>query len=561
MATRSTIGASFSEADIRGLLDSWSGDKPLPMVYLRGPTAEGASKESWRAVCYLLRYRDGGFMIHAPFLEEVVTYLATDAFSLGEGFPGMVSKDVEMLWETGRGRTVGSATATLVDFTWEAAQHFRRAQAIRISTASTPELLRMTLEEQQVRPNVSAAWQASQNWIEEQLEDDAMAEYYTGEEELVRDPPVHTRVKFVEPSAKAAAAPDHGQEDLVRQLQARIVDLEAQSAAQPATPQLPPRIPRELFPAEQQGAVNPQMWEKLNLLAGAAPPRLGRLEQAALGGRRSPQTANFLDAEKDAEVLEVDEYDELAQQITDPMQKMLALQLKQTNALVNRLAPRGSQDALTMALGSGSANESGSSGSGVRGCAAREVYLRQVDDASLVARTVLRNAQRDMGISDQAVHPGLMRDYMEKKVPLGDMKLLTYMATFLGHAWEAAYTARDELMLGYISRGLMFVEQCALDAGRAQTAWLLVGLPEPNWAVTSQNRRRQALQPFSRLAAPQWVAANVAFLRDLDFMETRLKGSKNAKEAGDEETKPERKPYPKKKFPKGKPSGGDTSEV
>lgn len=563
MATRSTVGVSFSEADIRGLLDSWNGSKPLPMVYLRGPPADGElQREAWRAVCYLLRYRDGGFMVLALFLEEVVTHLASDAFSSADGAPGLVSKDVELIWESPRGKTIGAATAILVDFTWEAAQHFRRVQAIRISSAASPEVLRMMLEEQAVRPNVSSAWEASQSWIEELIEDDAMGEYYTGEEELVQEPPQGSRVNFVAPSPKAAAAPDLGQEDVIKQLHARIVDLEAQAAAHPTTPQHPPRIPRELFPAEQQqGPVNPQMWDKLNFLAGAAPPRLGRLEQSAAASRRSPQATSFLDAEKEAEVVEVDEYDELTQQITDPMQKMLALQLKQTNALVNRLAPRSSQDALTMALGSGSANESGSSGSGVRGCAAREVYLRQIEDSSMVARVVLRNAQKDMGISDQAVYPGLMRDYMEKKVPLGDMKLLTYMATFLGHAWEAAYIARDELMLGYISRGLMFIEQCALDAGRTQTAWLLLGLPEPNWAVTSQNRRRQALQPFARLAAPQWVAANVAFLRDLDFMETRLKASKNAKETAEEEVKPDRKPYPKKKFPKGKPSGGDTSEV
>lgn len=153
---------------------------------------------------------------------------------------------------------------------------------------------------------------------------------------------------------------------------------------------------------------------------------------------------------------------------------------------------------------------------------------------------------------------------MEKKVPLGDMKLLTFMATFLAHAWEAAYLAKDELMLGYISRGLVFVEQAALDAGRTQMAWLLVGLPEPNWAVTTQNRRRQALQPFARLAAPQWVAANVAFLRDLDFMESRLKGTKvGGKETIEEDAaqpdRPPRRPFPKKKQKGDKGQGGGDS--
>lgn len=134
---------------------------------------------SSRTSCrYLLRYRDGGFMVLAPFLEEVVTHLASDAFSSADGVPGLVSKDVELIWESPRGKTIGAATAILVDFTWEAAQ-----------SAASPEVLRMMLEEQAVRPNVSSAWAASQSWIEELIEDDAMGEYYTGEEELVQEPP------------------------------------------------------------------------------------------------------------------------------------------------------------------------------------------------------------------------------------------------------------------------------------------------------------------------------------------------------------------------------------
>ena len=558
MASRASLSVGLSEADIRGLLEPWDESKPYPMVYLRGPQQEGSTREVWRAVCFLIRCREGGFMMLVPFLEEVVVHLGSDLFILPDGNPGVFSKDVEVSWETTRGRAMGQATATLVDCAWQVAAQLKKTQSLRLATASSPEILRVVLDEQPVRPTVMSVWTASNQWIEEIGEDSALADYFTAEEELMADAPEDPPHPAAALGARSMMG--HDQQDLLQQLQARIVDLEGQLATRPSGPTGPARLPRELFPAPEQDQLDAQMWEKLKVLAGSAPPRLGRLENAPGSVRRQSPTSRFLEAEREAEVVEPDAFDDLAQSMTDPMQKLLALQLKQTNALVSRLAPKAASDPLAMALSSGSANESGSSGSGVRGCAAREVFVKQVEDASLVARTVLRNAQKDMGISDQAVYSGIMRDYMEKKVPLGDMKLLTFMATYLAHAWEAAYLAKDELMLGYISRGLVFVEQAALDAGRTQMAWLLVGLPEPNWAVTTQNRRRQALQPFARLAAPQWVAANVAFLKDLDFMEARLKGNKgNTRETVEEDPPNPDKP-PRRPFPKRKPKGGEKGQ-
>ena len=241
------------------------------------------------------------------------------------------------------------------------------------------------------------------------------------------------------------------------------------------------------------------------------------------------------------------------------MQRLLALQMKQTNVLMQRMAPKH-QDALTSALGGGG-SESGSS-SGVRGCAARELFVKHLEDSSAVARAVLANAQRELGLPTSSIYGGLMRDYIEKKIPLGDMKLLTFVAMLYAHGWEAAFEARDELMMGHMSRGLLFIEQCAMDGGKTQFAWLLTGLPEPNWSITTVNRRRQSLQPFSRLAQPAWVATNVAFLRDLDFIETKLRaaGSKtNATTEDPSEEKPDKnKPVWKKK--KNKNAKGGTEE-
>ena len=181
--------------------------------------------------------------------------------------------------------------------------------------------------------------------------------------------------------------------------------------------------------------------------------------------------------------------------MTDPMQKLLALQLKQNQELLSRVLPK-QQDSIASAL-SGSGNEGGSSSTGGRGCTAREAYLKQMEDHSMVARCVLQNAMKDMGVSTP--YPGLMRDYLERRVPLGEMKLLTLFGYFMAHAWETAFLAQDEIFLGFASRGLMMVEQAAMDSGKTQMGWLLTALPEPNWALVNQNRKRQGIQPFAKL--------------------------------------------------------------
>ena len=66
-------------------------------------------------------------------------------------------------------------------------------------------------------------------------------------------------------------------------------------------------------------------------------------------------------------------------------------------------------------------------------------------------------------------------------------------------------------------------------------------------------KKRPGLEPFSRLCPPSWVSANVSYLRDLDYMETRLanvgkpgKLSKAHVSEDEKDDKP-RKPNPKAK--------------
>lgn len=107
------------------------------------------------------------------------------------------------------------------------------------------------------------------------------------------------------------------------------------------------------------------------------------------------------------------------------------------------------------------------------------------------------------------------------------------------------------------------VEQVALDQGRVQLAWLLMGLSEPNHQVHFKHRNTPGLKPFSRLANPVWISANLAYLRDLDFLESRMEQiskKKPGQPAGDQDGDSS-KPNPKKKTkPKGKGKGAEAND-
>ena len=535
--------AGLTEAYVRAQLSSAGAQRALPAVLFVGPT--GAEDEVlWRATCYLVRCRPGGFMVAMPYHEDVIRHLGL--LVDGEETPLALSKDIDVQVETLRGRKLGVLTVAFVDLPWDTLPYFHRVPPAR--AASTMTLTKFSVVDNGasvvVRPVASEAQAAADAWIFEE-EWGQLGEYVTGEEELV--PGAEEPVEPHTPTPAAAA----DQADVIRQLQARVLELEAKESAGP--PRHPYLGDRELFPGQhgggQSGALDGATWAKLKSLAGSPPARLGRGEHRPTSVTAKPTHlfAKQAEAEVAAEVVPEDELETLTQSITDPMQKLLALQLRQQQALLTRLAPKPSGDALYAALGGG-ANESGSSSGSIRGCAARELYVRQMDDHCQVAQLVMRNDMKDLGVSE--AYPGLMRDYIERKIPFAEMKLLTMFGHYLACGWETSYVQKDEVMMGFISRGLLFIEQAAVDSGRTQMGWLLSAYPDPNWA---QNKKRTSLQPFARLAQPSWIAANVAFVKDLDFLEGRLRNTtaKNLKEDNGEADPANKKKWNKKK--NGKP--------
>jgi hypothetical protein len=72
---------------------------------------------------------------------------------------------------------------------------------------------------------------------------------------------------------------------------------------------------------------------------------------------------------------------------------------------------------------------------------------------------------------------------------------------------------------------VMLCEQSAIDGGRLPLALLVSGGTEPSPQLFN-TKRRLGLKPFTRLAAPTWIAANLAYLKDIDYLETRMEAAK-----------------------------------
>ena len=170
-----------------------------------------------------------------------------------------------------------------------------------------------------------------------------------------------------------------------------------------------------------------------------------------------------------------------------------------------------------------------------------------------------------MELGLQRAEPGLMREFLERRVPLSSHRLLGHVGMLAASGWEVAARNNNEELAGFCAQLMIFVEQAALDNGRLQLAYLLTVCPVPNSGRMLASPA-PGLKPFSRLAAPQWVAANLAYVKELDYAETRIaqlaKGrstSTAAKTEGDEELEEKPKPKYRPRKPRRPPPGDSAS--
>ena len=558
----------MTAAGIEELAGSIAPPRALPVLLLSlGEDSEG--HPVW-GLFHLVRTRANGFMVMFAAEEDLRQALQQACIAIEE--PMFFDCGVQVV--TLRGRALGEAPAVLADLGWGCASQFIAQTSLRGQALKQAVMVGFEVAGEKGRPHAQHVLELAADWVTAGMAEETAQEYATaGEEDIDGDPcptppaaseELQERIRTLE--AELAAARAQPQTALPPQ---RSVELAA-ARAQPQTA-LPPQRSVEtygktpaLFQGNRANPVAEAEMGKLVSMAGNPPPRTGRHEQRrGLDPATIAAAQDGLQAEIEKGAVEPDMAAiEDLQMGSGALSHLLVSQLQQNAILLQKLIGSKPSDPVMGAL-AGSDNASGSSSAGVKGCIAREAYCRAATDLNMVASAVRKNALTELGMESSREDGSVMRRYIERRIPLADHRLLCHVATLAAEGWAIAFQSQNQEMLGFLGIMLMFVEQVALDQGKLQLGWLLTGLAEPNHQVHFSHRKKPGLKPFSRLANPVWVSANLAYLRDLDFLETRMEqvGKKKPGVLQDadpdaEKPNPRTKP-PKKKNPKGKGKGNE----
>ena len=472
------------------------------------------------AVVFPIMVRVGGFMVASP--SSPIAQAALEAVDCGLEIEPAVYHGTLQLETTG-GRRLGEVDAILVDFPWAAATALSPSAAMKSLPPGKAKAIQFTKDNAFGRPTRQSAEDLAARWIGSTLDEETAQEYPTGEElEPVEGQP--------HDGAEAVSA------DVVQALQQRILELERQvQTPQTGTTVLEakPKAPALLKPAGNYAGSN--------RLAEA--PATGRISPSSCGETGSPKSMAFDHVLADVEGLD------LIAQDGDALSKVMMGQLRQNQLLLQKLLGPRYQDPVLGALSGSSGSDSASASSGVKGCLARDAFIRAMTDLQKVAAVTQANAAKELGLSEEKIDGNLMKKYVERRIPIGDNKMVGYIAFMMAEAWMVGWEAENVQLLGMVSKVLYFLEQTSLDGGKMQLSWLLTGMAEPPFNLYSNNRRRAGLQPFCRLCHPTWVAANLSYVRDLDILESKMltmgKPSKALQQQ--EEVEPEDAARPKRR--------------
>ena len=528
MAATSTMNGPLNEGAVGELLELVQPNKPASLPILWLVTELSASGVVQKAVAsYPVYQRSGGFMVAVPALEEVKNFL--DAVSGGDDGEA-ASHQVEVELVTNRGRLLGRVDRFLVDLPWAFLGHFQRVP--RGASAPQFEVVHFSLGGTQGKPSVKSVRTAADNWIGQGMDDTTAQDYFTGEELEPQDTGDDEELELeAAPTTGTPPADVTSLETQIKQLQRELAQTRLQQASNVNPPGadvvVTPAKARALFTGSRaQQQINPTDWARLQQLAGPPPTRGTR---AGVGvGQQIPSQQPQVTDQKNSLLLELDrgamEAGEVEKFLTNEpvgstMEQLLMTQIQQNSLLLQKLVAGKPADPLMAAL-SGSDSGSGSS-SGVKGCVARETYLKAIQDLVGIAEVVKQNAMTELGMTADREDSSIMRRFVERKMALADHRTLGYIATLAAEGWAVAHETSNLPMMGFLSK-LMFVEQTCLDQGKTQLAWLLTGCADPAFNLHHGRKAHSSLRPFSTLARASWVSANIAYLKDLDYLEGRM---------------------------------------
>ncbi|CAE7673514.1 Senp8 [Symbiodinium sp. CCMP2456] len=509
----------FEEPDDNGQLQP---DRPLPTLHLI-LSSDGDDEQARLARAALVKIRPGGFLVILP-VDERITEVLLNIVS-EEGDPVVLDSEAQVEMETIRGRSLGTMTVVMADIPWEGVGAFTAVHPARGALAREVRVLPFNVGSTSGRPRTASALSAAATWIRNIMDAETAAEYLTAEEFAGEEAVVDEEAPELEPV----------QASVTEQLLTRLQQLESRVGTGVAPTPAPGLGGPGLLRAPPAGGLDADGLARLRSLAGPAPKRVPKAAAAPPAMR----AGDTIHRETELEVLPAAEAEDPFAEATseNPLHQILAAQLEQTKLMMERLAPQRSLDSVAAALGSGSASGSGEN-SGVRGCMARDAFLRQVQDLERVADIAQTNALRELGLD--SAEPNLLKLFVERRMPLANLKTLGYIASFAAEGWELGHRLQNRQLQGFAARLAMLCEQASLDGGRLQLAWLLGGFAEPPPAMWL-NTRRSGVKPFSSLAHPSWIAGNIAYLRDLDYLETRMSnlGKDAQRRSSTEEADPE----------------------
>lgn len=499
--------------EIEELVAKGSSGRMLLAVHFALAVEDAEEGDVTTGMGYMVYSRSGGFMMVVPLKHASVRSTLDSWSEHGSPLaPGFLETKVTL--ETSRGRAIGDATVELVDFPWGAASYLWHPSGTR------KEIKVLGFEHlgQIGRPNKASAYVAADAWISAgDMDEDTAADYATGEE-LGPDEPEEPSMVNGSFSGGSSATTDLG----------------TRAAGSPASAFQSSTCSPSLAGGAYYGGDtyfqspafvwNTWPWSKLQKLAGPPPPRIGRAEtrRGDVGPSTTAMDNAFLLEEREVE--EPTPLEPLGGGMDlalgslstgGALEKLLAVQLQQNHLLLQKLVGQRSTDPVLGAL-SGSDNAGGSS-SGVKGCVAREAFVKAMQDLPKVGRLARQQAMEELGIPFSQEDGSLMRVYMERRMCLAEHRLLSYVTMMLVESWTVAFDAKDELMMGALARMLFFVEQASIDNGKLQLAWLLTGIQDPPFHLLTSRKKQPGLQPFARLCPPSWVSGNLAYLRDLDY--------------------------------------------
>jgi hypothetical protein len=186
---------------------------------------------------------------------------------------------------------------------------------------------------------------------------------------------------------------------------------------------------------------------------------------------------------------------------------------------------------------------------GVKGYQARQQFQANLRrDPEGVYASVRKRLAEAVELDEATLPAAAMRTFFTSKVPLGSMKGLTYFAFAVAALWEAAEKGDVSAMRAQVALLAVYLEQVAVDGGRHQLGWLLTGLPTPPFQLVQGHSQRSQEDPVGHLGDPRWVSANLAYLKDVDYLEQRTRQLAKAPSApSDSQAKAPRQPKAKGK--------------